>query len=669
MKKVFSSFLLTTVLLTSSFAYAEEVSVKSESLSHKLSDYLDRKEMQKKIRETIADQDINFNVDLGNIDLIEGINLSNKYRYDVEASYINKFYTRIDKWDINAGINVGEVLKDLVDIPFGFSVNRSSSFFFVRQFPTKMEALKALPYAPNKLPLNAKLALKNLHPGDFVSMPANMNIAVGASASTSMLGPVGLSANAGVSFVLSGEFTIQVFKLDETHVRLKLITKRGRDSAANAGMAASFNIFGVRLLDRQIERFVERDFAQFGFSYNPGAQFIVDYVFDLKDPEAQEAYNQVLSSTLKFKDLIVADMVNPKDLKDKLISSYEKADELFYLDQQMPPKDRRVQRIFKGYSSYAGHTRHVKLAFLVTSYQKDRTFTESRVTFIDKKEKNLQFYYPTYSKYIEAQFGKKFFKLKDQTYQNNFGLIPRFQMEDSTLKNGDLGLTFERKDRYFTNYEQKAIEKFMLAQIPTKLARDIDFSQWKDGTKKIDSRIFFQLVLKAQGFEYLKNYPVEELRKKILLYVNEKRKLSVIDKTEEDTKTEELKNFLLIDRWIEKERLLNLANKIGAILKNPNTEQMIHDLVALNEGSVFDKIGVGFLISLLPEEKLEELAYLKLEMIGKDLTPIQVEVGTLNYRLLYKELNEIQSRLSNRGYDLRLNSEDQSMEDLDIDSM
>ncbi len=669
MKKVFSSFLLTTVLLTSSFAYAEEVSVKSESLSHKLSDYLDRKEMQKKIRETIADQDINFNVDLGNIDLIEGINLSNKYRYDVEASYINKFYTRIDKWDINAGINVGEVLKDLVDVPFGFSVNRSSSFFFVRQFPTKMAALKALPYAPNKLPLNAKLALKNLQPGDFVSMPANMNIAVGASASTSMLGPVGLSANAGVSFVLSGEFTIQVFKLDETHVRLKLITKRGRDSAANAGMAASFNIFGVRLLDRQIERFVERDFAQFGFSYNPGAQFIVDYVFDLKDPEAQEAYNQVLSSTLKFKDLIVADMVNPKDLKDKLISSYEKADELFYLDQQMPPKDRRVQRIFKGYSSYAGHTRHVKLAFLVTSYQKDRTFTESRVTFIDKKEKNLQFYYPTYSKYIEAQFGKKFFKLKDQTYQNNFGLIPRFQMEDSTLKNGDLGLTFERKDRYFTNYEQKAIEKFMLAQIPTKLARDIDFSQWKDGTKKIDSRIFFQLVLKAQGFEYLKNYPVEELRKKILLYVNEKRKLSVIDKTEEDTKTEELKNFLLIDRWIEKERLLNLANKIGAILKNPNTEQMIHDLVALNEGSVFDKIGVGFLISLLPEEKLEELAYLKLEMIGKDLTPIQVEVGTLNYRLLYKELNEIQSRLSNRGYDLRLNSEDQSMEDLDIDSM
>lgn len=636
----------------------------------KLEDYLDRKEVQKKIREAIADQDINFGVDLGNIDLVEGIALSNKYTYDVEASYINKFYTRIDKWDILAGINVGDVLKDLVDVPFGFSVNRSNSFFFVRQFPTKLEAMKAIPYAPNKLPLNANLALKNLKVGDFVSMPANLNIALGAGTGVSLPGAIGVSANANMGFVLSGEFTIQVFKIDDSHVRLKLLTKRGRDSSGSVGVGVGFNIFGVNLLDHQIERLVERDLAQFGASYNPGAQFIIDYVFNLKDEQAALAYNRILSSTLKFKDIIVADMVNPKDLQDKLISSYEKADEIFDQDRSLPPKDRRVQRIFKGFSSYAGHARHIKLGFFVTTYQKDRTFTESRVTFVDKNEKNLQFFYPTYSKYIEAQLGGKFFKLKDQSYQNNFGLIPRFNSEDSTLKNGDLGLTFERKDRYFTSYEQKAVEKFMLAQIPSVLAKDIDFTQWKDGTKKVDSRIFFQLILKAQGFEYLKNYPVEDLRKKILEYVAEKRKMHVIDRTEDDNKAEELKSFLLLDRYIEKERLLSLANKIGAILKEPkNTEQMIKSFVALNEGGVFDKIGLGFLISLLPQDKLDDLVYLKLEMIGKDLSPINVEMGKLNYRALYKELNEVQARLSNRGYDLRLNEADRNMEDLDIDNL
>ncbi|MGZ3809584.1 MAG: hypothetical protein ACXVCE_15985, partial [Bacteriovorax sp.] len=128
----------------------------------KLEDYLDRKEIQKKIRETIANQDLDFDVSLGNLDLIDGINISSKYKYDVEASYINKFYTRVDKWDLSGAINVGEVLKDLVDIPFSFSVNKTSSFFFVRQFPKKLDAIKALPYTPAKLPLNAKLALKNL---------------------------------------------------------------------------------------------------------------------------------------------------------------------------------------------------------------------------------------------------------------------------------------------------------------------------------------------------------------------------------------------------------------------------------------------------------------------------------------------------------------------------
>lgn len=676
MKKLLLQFLLvTSVFITTSPAHAA-----------KLEDYLDRKEIQKKIRESIADQDINFDVDLGNVDLVDGINIGSKYRYDVEASYIDKQYTRIDKWDVKAGINVGEVLKEAIDLPFSFSVNRNTSIYFVRQFPKKMEAIKALPYTPLKLPLTAKSALKNLKTGDFVSMPANLSVAVGASASTSFISPVIVNANIGTYFVLSGEFTIQVFKMDETHVRLKLITKRGRDSGATAGVGMSFNMFGIRILDHQVERLVDRDLAQYGYSYNPGAQFIVDYVFDLKNAEAQAAYNQILSSTMKFKDLIVSDFINARDLKDKLISSYEKADALFMADSKLEPKERRVQRIFKGFNNYRGHTRHMKFSFLVTGYTKDRTFSEAKVTFIDKKEKNLEFYYPTYSRYMETHLGKNFFELKDQVFQNNFGLIPRFNSEESKGKNPDLGLTFERKDRYFTTYEQKAVEKFMITQIPAVFAKNIDLSQWSDGVKKIDSRIFFQLVLKSQGFHYLKDIPALELKAKLLAYVKEKKKLHVlttdeapedsanagVDEVEADPTTlEKLKDFLFINRFIEREQLDKLAASLTKILKNENnnSEEMIKKLVGLNEFGVFDRIGVGFLISLLPQDKLEELVYLKLEMIGKDLKPIAAEIGTLNYRILYKELTQVQSRLSNRGYDLRISDEDRNMEDLDIETL
>ena len=635
----------------------------------KISDLFDYKVIEKQIKEKVANYDVNFDQSLGNIDLIDGLNLSNVYRYNVEASYKNKFYTRIDKWDINAGINVGEVVKELVDIPFSFSVNRQSSFFFVRQFSKKREALLAIPYGPNKLPLKADLALKNLKAGDFVSMPANMNIAVGTSLSTTSITPVILNANASTYFVISGEFTIQVFKIDDTHVRLKLISKNGRDSGGVAGIGVSFNVFGVRIVDQAIDRLLERNLVELGISYNPGSQFIIDYIFNLADEKAKNAYDQIMSSTFKFKDILVGEQIlDAKDLKDKLISSYEAADDLYEQDKNLEISQRRISRIFKGFNNYSGHSRHLKLSLLLASMTKDKTFNENKVTFIDKNEKSLAFYYPTFSKYYEGHYGLGIFQSKDQSFQNNFGLLPQFTLEDGKVKNPDIGLTFERKDRNFTTSEQKTIEEFLIEQIPAELVKEVDLSEWKNGELKNDTRIFFQLVLKSRAFNYLRNLSAEDLRKNILKFYSERKKIHVIDNEIEDLNVNKLKDFFLIDKYIQKERLLTLADSLAEILqdKTNNSEQMLTRLIALNEQGDFDTLGLGFLISLVPQDKLLELVYLKLEMFGKDLKPISKEIGTLNYVALYKELNEIQSRLSNRSYDLQITDQDRSMSDIDI---
>ena len=59
-------------------------------------------------------------------------------------------------------------------------------------------------------------------------------------------------------------------------------------------------VFGIKILDNQLDKMLERDLAQYGYSYDPGAQFIVDYVFDLSNDKAAEAYNQILNSNFKF---------------------------------------------------------------------------------------------------------------------------------------------------------------------------------------------------------------------------------------------------------------------------------------------------------------------------------------------------------------------------------
>lgn len=636
-------------------------------------EYLDRKEVQRKIKDEILKQDIDFDVGLADFNLIDGIKLSSKYKYRVEASYIPKSFSRIDKWSANVNINVGDVLKQYLDVPFSFSVARESNFYFIRQFKTKVEALGASPYGPQKLPLNADLALKNLKTGDFVNMPATLSVAMSASTSTSDTVPITVAGVAEVYYVVSGEYTVQVFKLDDDHVRLKLITTASRSAGGTTSLQASFEFFRINALNRKLESWFDRDIVQTGLNYSPGSQFIIDYVFNLKDPEAQVAYNNILGSSFKFKDAVVADnLLNASSLKDKVISSYEKADEVYDADRNLPAKDRRVQRIFKGFNDYIARTKHLKLGLFVTGMTKDKAYTENKVTFIDKNEHNLEFSYPTSSKYFDGYLGKSPFQLEDQIFQNNFGLIPRFMSEENRLRNPDLGVTFERKDKSFTVNEQKKVKHFLMTQIPEDFLKEIDLSQWENGIKKQDSRIYFQLILKSQGFDYLKNLTDKELRKKIVIFIQEKNQTHLIDDDQvDDPKVTKLKEFFFVSRYIKKEKLLSLADKIAVILKNEsnNTEDMLKNLVALNNKGIFDQLGIGFLISLLPKEKLQDLVYLKLEMIGKDLVSINKEIGSLNYKVLYKELNEIQARLTNRSSDLRVSDGDLEMADIEIEKI
>lgn len=633
-----------------------------------LDDLLEGKDLKTTVRDFIATQDISFGQKIGDIDLIEGVNLSSRYSYTVEPSY-DKLFARIDKWDVKGNINVGDIVKEFVELPFSFSVNRKRSFYFVRQYKQQAKALIALPYTPFKLPLTAKAALKGLNPGDFVSMPANLSVGVGVGLSTGAVatGTV-VNAGASVSLIVSGEFTIQVFKVDETHARVKVISSRSAGASAGLNADVSFKLFGIKLVDKQIKRFFDNDLASIGISIAPGSQFIADYIFDLSNPEAQVAYNQILSSTLKFKDITNLNKITDgEDLKDKMISSYEKAEKLFAADSKLEYSKRRVSRIFKGFTSYKATGKHLKLGVLITSLQKDKTFTDNKITYTDKDEKNLEFLYPTVSQYLETQFGKKLLKLKDQTNLSSFGLIPRFGKEDTHKRAPDFGLSFERRDTHFTKSEQAYVKKYVIGQIPEELVPMVDLSAWQGDERKLNSRVNFRLIFKAQGFPYLKAIPREEFIQKMIAYSVKKQILHGDESSE--SPWEKLKDLLFVNRTIQKEMVKNLAIELYDILQNKedSSEIMTKKLVTLNQKGIFSKIGIGYLASLLPRNKIKELVFVSLELIAKDTPTVTFEYGTLNYKALYDELAEVQSRINFRSYDMRVTDIDREKLELDTD--
>ena len=127
-----------------------------------------------------------------------------------------------------------------------------------------------------------------------------------------------------------------------------------------------------------------------------------------------------------------------------------------------------------------------------------------------------------------------------------------------------------------------------------------------------------------------------------------------------DTTVQKLKDWFFLTKKIQDEQLVKLANKLELIFadKALDREERAKRLVQLKENIIFNKVGVGFLASLLPNEVLKEGTYIKLEMLADDYAPVKFNYGSLTYKELYNELNKIQNRLSNRSYDLRLNEPD-----------
>jgi hypothetical protein len=122
-----------------------------------------------------------------------------------------------------------------------------------------------------------------------------------------------------------------------------------------------------------------------------------------------------------------------------------------------------------------------------------------------------------------------------------------------------------------------------------------------------------------------------------------------------------------LDRYVENSQVKMISSVLYNALHGENrvSEETLVRLLKLNEIPLFSNVGMGFLISLLPEESLEDFIYINLDMIAKDVEPIKAEHGVLNYKALYNEINTLQSRLSNRSYDLRVSKDDLEIGEMD----
>jgi hypothetical protein len=617
-------------------------------------DFLKPAEITERVREEYADLDVHFNIDLLDVELFEGVGVSSRYRYEVEPSYMANYHTRVDRWEVKADLRPGDLIKDSVDLPVYLNIKKDSSVYFVRQFKTKKEALLALPYSFNKLPLTADRALERLVPGDFVSIPADMSVVVGAS--SGFLDRVdGIDASANIYYVFNGKFLIHIFRMKDNKVRVKLIAQKSKGGGISAEISGDVEIFGVSVLDRQIDRIFDLDFLEVNWSRGKGTQFLIDYVFDLNDENAKKAYNQILSSTYKFKDLeIFREFINERELAVRLLSSYELADEL--ADEDVLAPEKRVERVFKGTNDFEYDRSRIRLGLLIAKYKRDVSYTENLVSFEEADGSKNYYYYPIHSKEKRKKVGIWPLRYKEETFYSFFGLVPVSERRDEGSSYSDYGFTYDVRDKNFMQSEQVKFKQKVRDNIPKKLYNTIDWAEFNDTTSHRSARGFFQIIFKAQAFKTLNKITFDELNTKIQDYY--KNRL-LLEAGPVHGFWRSVWRKLTIVKFKEKRQLKKIAKKLHYILTNKEItgKIKINELLELREKSLFEKVGVGFLISLLDQDSLEDKLFITLKLHAFETEEILLKFGDQKFSELYHELQYAHNAINNRSWDLRLSSD------------
>jgi hypothetical protein len=164
---------------------------------------------------------------------------------------------------------------------------------------------------PLSLPLSAK-RMDEYPIGDVASYALEGSVQLGVSAGWTDFQIFGqgftrTQAGIGITTYVKGDFRLSLWKENDHFAQVKLSRIFNRGVTTNVGsLSIDQELFeGVLVLDKKLFNITE-EFIPFSFSVNRNwaAQFDIGYRYDLRVPQAREAYNEAVLGRLKKSSLL-----------------------------------------------------------------------------------------------------------------------------------------------------------------------------------------------------------------------------------------------------------------------------------------------------------------------------------------------------------------------------
>lgn len=613
------------------------------SVSAKVSDYLKWDKIEKFLADQIAKLEVSFNLDLVDLDLGDHVNVSSRYDFEMEPSFIPGQYLRVDKWTLQAKVRTGDIFDELN--PVHLSLSRGSNLYFLRNFSSQKKAAQALPYTLKNFPTNSLDVQTKLKVGDYLSFPADMTISVSTKGTFSQ-GPVRFKG--GAELLLNGNFTVSLYRINETHTRVKLIAKTKKSARTSVNVDTHFDsITGVAFLDDKINGLSLLDLYEFYGEKSYGEQYVIDYIFDLSKPEAREAFDRVIKPSYRFS---AGDLSGKhrgiQYFEDKLVSDFAMAEKLHHA------KTGAVERVFKGFNRYDFHKRGMSFRLLVSSFARGKAEYDNRITVEDRGGNSYEFYFPNRVSYYKENLRLGPLNYHDSFERSYHGLVP-LGSNFKNIKYSDVGMSFWREDKILTRNEWKKIKQNIYDTIPYSLLENVDFSAIDKQKRRMFSKIKLQVLFKENAFESLKNIEFDEVKEKLSQIVTDRKifRLSGWGKF-----TAKIYRFFRDNLGMAKPSINSFAKKMHQLLTDPklSAKERVEKLIDMPDKLMFRLYGIKLLTSLLPQEQWEELVYFDLEVLGFESETIKYTLGEIKHSEVYNQILLINKELFDPSQDLRI---------------
>lgn len=615
---------------------------------------LEKEGVRSRIREEITKLDLSASLSLIDTEITKGLGFGTKYKAEVEPAYLDGVYTRVDKWSLNATFSAGSVIEEFGS-PLFMGLSKGAEVILVRHYKSQWNASKAaLALDPRKIPLTAEKATKHLRPGESILLPVNLNLFTGVQG-TSLSG--GLEGKIGQTLFLNGKFLLQVLRLDGEKVRLRLVAQRNNGSQLFGKIETDFELFSVSTLDKLVSKLIVDDLLKLSKSKTNGVIYIADYLFDLGNAEAAKAYDNIMATGFKLKDVEVIDPFrSAKDISKLYVNDLSAAERIAIEDKDLPDDEKRVRKIFEGLNTYASEGAKMEVGFRLAQWKGQNSFTKNKVNFVDSDFKESNFLYPTEASKVERRLFWGLYKEKSR-----FSRSILYDLDAPKERFSNYVISFEERDKNMTLLERTFFLRRIQQQLPESLVREFNFDFFSKPSDLTNARILFQVVFHKEAFLHLKGMSERQLRRKFDKFI-EANRFGEMLKSAQNPCEKRIRQRHTRNKRINLCRaqdfitpfISTFAEIVNSDLGTQDDSRALRSFVELRENPVFKKFSTGYFISLVENSRLKDNVFIQLRTDSVELESEKQSFGDESKLETLNAMEYIQNLIGNGSFDLRL---------------